>query len=144
MFSYYKSINYGILIIFLPIFVQKLSMETYTEVIKVERKYTKNGELSFEEINVTWCDELCYKQCRNITYNYTASETKVNEFLNWLNSNVGYDSSNDSSQVSGNVGKSLNLVTQSRFKAFNFKIKFLHFFRKHFFLRSKSATTDKV
>ena len=115
----------------MPIFVQKLSMETYTEVIKIERKFTKNGMLSFEEINVTWCDELCYKQCRNITYNHTASETKVNEFLNWLNSNVRYDSSNDSSQVSGNVGKSLNLVTQSRFKAFNFKIKFLNFFRKH-------------
>ena len=129
---------------FLPIFVLKIGMETYTEVIKIERKYTKNGELSFEEINVTWHNELCYKQCRNITYNHTASETKVNEFLNWLNSNMRHDCSNDSRQVSGNVGKSLNLVTQSRFKAFNFKIKFLHFFRKHFFLRSKSSTTDKV
>lgn len=119
-------------------------METYTEVIKIERKFTKNGMLSFEEINVTCCDELCYKQCRNITYNRTASESKVNEFLNWLNSNVRHDSSNDSRQVSGNVGKPLNLVTQSWFKAFDFKIKFLHFFRKYFFLRRKSATTGKV
>lgn len=124
------------------------TMEDVVEVIKIERRYikdTKYDYISHEEINITWCDEPCFSQRRNISYNPHSSETKVNEFINWLNSsNEAHKTSNNARYIGRNGGEFLHLVSKSGFKAFNLKQKFFYFLIKHIFLKRKTAATDKV